>query len=242
MIAIKIRADALTELSSRAPAISFLSLDLTGECGLTRVYCYVDSGPKGSHGLMTADDWRGVIAEASAFLVAEAARPGLRVEVCTNLTGIRRSATTGSAPAGCQHAERKPASTPSGRVRMPSGTGSMGTGVKQLSRWFVATLVTVAAFSMATWACGILILLTLTRDPGVRWSISGGVGVAVSALAALWGHGFASQVREAASLGEDHPKDVNNEISGGVQDGHVLQARDVHGPVSFGTPGPQAER
>lgn len=120
---------------------------------------------------------------------------------------------------------------------MPSGTESVVASVKQLSRWFVAALVTVAAFSVATWACGVLILLTLTRDPGVRWSISGGVGVAVSALAALWGHGFASQAREAAkNLDPDYPQDVHNEITGGVEGGYVVQARDLHGPVSFGNP------
>lgn len=133
---------------------------------------------------------------------------------------------------------------------MPSGE-KLGRcmGMKQLTRWFVAALVTVAAFSVATWACGVLILLTLTRDPGVRWSISGGVGVAVSALAALWGHGFASQARKVAGQDEragspaamGHPEDVHNEITGGIQGGHVIQARDVHGPVSFGIPEPQAQ-
>lgn len=120
--------------------------------------------------------------------------------------------------------------------------------MKQLTRWFVAALVTIAAFAVATWACEVFILLTLTRDPGVRWSISGGVGVAVSALAALWGHGFASEAREVAgqegragSSTAGHPEDVHNEITGGVQGGHVIQARDVHGPVSFGIPEPQAQ-
>lgn len=120
--------------------------------------------------------------------------------------------------------------------------------MKQFARWLVAALVTVAAFSVATWACGVLILLTLTRDPGVRWGISASVGVAVSALAALWGHGFASRASEAAdqdagsATGTIHCQDVHNEITGGIVGGHVVQARDVHGSVSFGFPEPQAQQ
>lgn len=62
-------------------------------------------------------------------------------------------------------------------------------------RWLVAVMVTVAAFAMTTWICGALILPVVMRDPGVRWGVAGACGVAVAALAALWGHSFASAGR-----------------------------------------------
>ncbi len=109
--------------------------------------------------------------------------------------------------------------------------------MKQIIKWFVAVLVTVAAFSAATWASGVVLSLVHALDPDVRWGISGSVGVAVAALAALWGYGFASGEREAAAA--DHPQDVLNQISGDIKGGQVIQARDIAGPVSFGSPGPR---
>src|SRR5580692_6614079 len=108
--------------------------------------------------------------------------------------------------------------------------------MKQIIRWFVAVLVTVAAFSAATWASQVILSLAIALDPDVRWGISGSVGVAVAALAALWGYGFASGEREATAT--EHPRDVHNQISGDIRGGQVIQARDITGPVSFGIPGP----
>jgi hypothetical protein len=93
--------------------------------------------------------------------------------------------------------------------------------------------------------CGALILPALTADTGVRWSIAGGAGVAVAALAALWGHVYAVGPRPGA--GHDKPaapaasarehQEVRNTIGGDVS-GTVFQGRDFHGPISLGTAEP----
>jgi hypothetical protein len=41
----------------------------------------------------------------------------------------------------------------------------------------------------------------MLEDPAIRWGLASALGVALAALAALWGHGFATRTRE-----EDHPR------------------------------------
>jgi MoaA/NifB/PqqE/SkfB family radical SAM enzyme len=50
---------------SSGPHLDTLWLDLTRKCPLECVHCYNDSGPTGSHGSMTRDDWTRVIDEAA---------------------------------------------------------------------------------------------------------------------------------------------------------------------------------
>jgi MoaA/NifB/PqqE/SkfB family radical SAM enzyme len=100
---------------AREPAagrtFSFLWLEVTGRCGLSCSHCYAGSGPSGTHGSMTADDWRSVITQAAALgismvqfiggeptlhpdfaaLLAHATGEGLAVEVYSNLTHIKDS-------------------------------------------------------------------------------------------------------------------------------------------------------
>ncbi len=101
-------------------------------------------------------------------------------------------------------------------------------------RWLVAVLVTITAFAVATLLCGALVLAHALRDPTVRWGIAGGLGVAVAALAALWGHSFAKGEQPAgATLGSDSPGttgaaasgagNTRNKISGGTFLGPVIQ-------------------
>ena len=88
-----------------------LELELTGRCQLRCRHCYADSGPSGTDGAMTANDWQRVIADAadlgvgmvqfiggepslhSAFrqLVAQAINAGLRVEVFSNLVHVTKA-------------------------------------------------------------------------------------------------------------------------------------------------------
>ncbi|MEU3213446.1 radical SAM protein [Nocardiopsis alba] len=90
------------------PPLRFVWLEITGKCQLSCTHCYADSGPNGSHGSMTADDWRRVIdqvAEAGADLVQfiggeptmhpdlsdlidHALGRGLEVEVFSNLVHV----------------------------------------------------------------------------------------------------------------------------------------------------------
>ena len=96
-------------------------------------------------------------------------------------------------------------------------------------RWTVAFLVTVASFAAATWICGALILTM--RDAGLRWTIAGSLGVAVAALAALWGHSYATAGHHEPVAGttSSRPADTGggNNISGGTFHGPVVQARDI---------------
>jgi MoaA/NifB/PqqE/SkfB family radical SAM enzyme len=86
----------------------FLWLEITGQCQLQCTHCYNSSGPTGTTGAMTSDDWRHVIDEAASAgvgmvqfiggeptmhpdltdLIRHALDAGLRVEVYTNLVHI----------------------------------------------------------------------------------------------------------------------------------------------------------
>lgn len=59
-------------------------------------------------------------------------------------------------------------------------------------RWLVATGVTVIAFAVPTVVCGLWALPPLIQDAGARWAVASSLGLALVALAALWGYGYAS--------------------------------------------------
>ncbi|HXS62905.1 MAG TPA: hypothetical protein VN767_08525 [Streptosporangiaceae bacterium] len=113
--------------------------------------------------------------------------------------------------------------------------------MKRTVRWCIAGLATAATFSAVTWIGGALALSALRLDSGARWGIAGGAGVAVAALTALWGHGFATRAEENADqkMEQETPAttsgggNFSNEIKGGVK-GAALQGRDIYGPVAFG--------
>jgi hypothetical protein len=113
-------------------------------------------------------------------------------------------------------------------------------------------MVTIAAFALPAWICGALILRPFVDDLGVRWGLAGALGVAVAALAALWGHSFA----KSAKSRELDPVDVqgpapaagtvsgstHNEISDGTFHGPVLQSGNISGSdlsQSYSIPEPQ---
>lgn len=59
--------------ASSAPAANIpplLALEITGRCQLACRHCYAGSGSSGSHGTMTADDWRSVITQAAGIGVS----------------------------------------------------------------------------------------------------------------------------------------------------------------------------
>jgi hypothetical protein len=68
--------------------------------------------------------------------------------------------------------------------------------MERFGRWVAAALATVAAFSLSTWICGALVLPLVLKDPAIRWGLASALGVAMAALAALWGIGFAVQDQE----------------------------------------------
>lgn len=87
---------------------SFLWLEITGKCQLECVHCYAESGPTGTHGVMTAADWVRLLDEAATLgvsmvqfiggeptlhpalpqLIDHALSLGLEVEVFSNLVHI----------------------------------------------------------------------------------------------------------------------------------------------------------
>jgi MoaA/NifB/PqqE/SkfB family radical SAM enzyme len=89
--------------------VSFLWAEITGKCNLRCVHCYAESSPTGSHGRLTAEQWKVLISEAKDLgtetvqfiggeptvhpqfpeLVRHAASEGLSIEVYTNLVRMR---------------------------------------------------------------------------------------------------------------------------------------------------------
>ncbi|MGP3987813.1 radical SAM protein [Streptomyces sp. 3N207] len=94
---------------SPTTAPSVVGLEITGACQLQCTQCFAESGPNGTHGAMTASDWRRVISDAAAMgarevqlvggeptthpawaeLVDHALSLRLRVEVYSNLFHIK---------------------------------------------------------------------------------------------------------------------------------------------------------
>ncbi|MGH3280452.1 MAG: radical SAM protein [Trebonia sp.] len=56
-----------TETATMPNVPRFLELEITGVCNLSCTHCYADSGPRGGHGTMTAEDWEQVIDQAAAL-------------------------------------------------------------------------------------------------------------------------------------------------------------------------------
>jgi hypothetical protein len=62
-----------------------------------------------------------------------------------------------------------------------------------VARWWIAGLVTAAAFAVATWVAGEYALSLVMRSAADRWVVAAGLGVAVAALAAMWGQSWATR-------------------------------------------------
>lgn len=77
------------------------------------------------------------------------------------------------------------------------GRGTMS----RAARWLVAVGVMVAAFGVSLWVCGALLLPLWLKSGADRWVVSAGLGVAVAALAALWGASWAGAESEGSSSG-----------------------------------------
>lgn len=101
------------------------------------------------------------------------------------------------------------------------------------ARWIVAGLVTILAFGFVTWITGALALERVMRSDADRWVVAAGLGVAVAALAALWGHSWATREGAAPSGNErSHgPNDLQEQIAQGKRS---IAARDISGIASTG--------
>lgn len=92
-------------------SLNFLWLEITGQCNLTCQHCYADSGPRQTHGAMTAERWVQVLADAHQLgcqsvqfiggeptlhpalpiLLEHAYALGMSIEVYSNLVSVRQS-------------------------------------------------------------------------------------------------------------------------------------------------------
>lgn len=89
-------------------SLRFIWVEITGKCQLMCTHCYAESGPLGTHGTMSREDWMRVIDEAAALgtrmvqfiggeptlhpalpdLVEHVVGRGLEAEVFTNLVRV----------------------------------------------------------------------------------------------------------------------------------------------------------
>jgi MoaA/NifB/PqqE/SkfB family radical SAM enzyme len=95
-------------ITATTAELRFAWLEITGACQLSCAHCYAESGPTGTQGTMSADDWRRVIDQAAALgvrlvqfiggeptmhpelpcLVDHALGRGVEVEVFSNLVHV----------------------------------------------------------------------------------------------------------------------------------------------------------
>ena len=82
-------------------------------------------------------------------------------------------------------------------------------------RWAVATMVTMAAFGVSLWLCGALLLPLMLKSGADRWVVAAGLGVAVAALAAMWGASWAGAHEDESPGREESPGRRERSISAG---------------------------
>ena len=106
--AVKLTTTIEPEQDDAVTVTRYLSLDLTRKCQLACTHCYNESGPEGTHGTMTREDWLRALDQAAEFgvataqmiggeptmhpdfreLVDHALKLGLEVEVFSNLVHV----------------------------------------------------------------------------------------------------------------------------------------------------------
>jgi hypothetical protein len=94
--------------------------------------------------------------------------------------------------------------------------------VRRTVRWWVAGLVTIVVFLTATWVSGVFLLPLVMKSAADRWVVAAGLGVAVAALAALWGHSWA---------GAESPAEPSTVTAGRRS---ITSAGDISGIASTG--------
>ena len=98
-------------------------------------------------------------------------------------------------------------------------------------RWGAAGLVRAVVFGVVTWVTGAFLLPLVMKSAGDRWAVASGLGVAVAALAALWGHSWAGPRRVFAG---GHRGPGAGSGAAGPADRSVTAGGDVSGIASTG--------
>ncbi|MFD2683562.1 hypothetical protein ACFS5L_01540 [Streptomyces phyllanthi] len=96
--------------------------------------------------------------------------------------------------------------------------------------------MTAVAFAVGTWLCGVL-LLSVMKDPAVRWTVACGAGAALAALAAMWSYGFANgDARTNPEPAEEGTTQASGTRSVAIRGRNTgtISTGDTHGP-----PGPR---
>ncbi|MEU3917135.1 radical SAM protein [Streptomyces sp. NPDC029004] len=136
----------MTVLDERtAVGVTSLALEITGQCQNTcQMHCYAQSGPTGSHGTMTREDWFALLEQAKKLgvttvqyiggeptlhpylpqLISRALSLGIRVEVFTNLVHIRPSMWHAFEHDGVTLATSYYSSNPTEHEKITGGRGS----------------------------------------------------------------------------------------------------------------------
>jgi hypothetical protein len=86
-----------------------------------------------------------------------------------------------------------------------------------MGRWFIAAVVTVAVFWIALLVPALVILPRYIASDADRWVIAAGLGVAVAALAALWGAGFARREPADSQRAQSPAVHMSAEASGNAR-------------------------
>lgn len=93
------------------------------------------------------------------------------------------------------------------------------------ARWLVAAGTTLAVFAVFLWVSGVFILPFWIKSGSDRWVIATGVGLAIGALAALWGVGFARREQQGDREVVDASRPVDVDMEAEASDyGQVNQA------------------
>jgi len=87
-------------------------------------------------------------------------------------------------------------------------------------RWLVAAAVTVAVLGISIWLAGAYVVPLWVKSDADRWAIASSAGVALAAVAALWGAAFAQRENNAS---ESTAAAAENKVSPSTQ--IVLKAR-----------------
>jgi hypothetical protein len=112
-----------------------------------------------------------------------------------------------------------------------------------MARWSVAVLVTAAAFGIAAWVSGAFLLPAVMRSGADRWVLAAGLGVAVAALAALWGHSWAQAGRRnIAGRGEQSAGSAAAASSAAGGGRSITAGGDITGIASTGDGAPTRRR
>ncbi len=87
--------------------------------------------------------------------------------------------------------------------------------MSRAGRWLVAVVVTVTAFGVSLWVCGVLLLPLWLKSGADRWVVAAGLGVAVAALAALGCASWAvGQLEDSSSGSGERSISAGGDITG----------------------------